>query len=84
MEQELIAKRKWILRLELIATKAGEHAEINEPCSPDDMLSEAERSKLRQVALARGAFRTMAVHIGHFERFMQWCSDHSLQALDPL
>ena len=82
MEQELVAKQKWIGRLEAIASEAGQFAKFNDQDS-DDLLSAGERSKLKKLILAVGAFRTLATHIRHYERFASWVKSQDLQ-LYPL
>ena len=40
-----------------------------------NVLTDGENDLLRKADLARGAFRTLAFHTGHFERFQQWAKD---------
>ena len=71
MEQELVLKHKWIVRLEAIAAKAGPAALYNSPAT-DDVLINEERIKLNRLVLAAGAFRTISFHVRHWERFSTW------------
>ena len=79
MESEISAKLKWIRRLEAIAMRAGRHSLFyNDDSSRSALLLDTERDKLRKAVLAKGAFRTMAVHTRHFERFHQWSVDQQI------
>ena len=81
MEAEILAKAKWIARLEKLAHAAGAHSGFFAVQSAEEVqntLSEAERDKLRKAVLAQGAFRTLGVHVRHFERFYQWALDNKL------
>ena len=79
----LLAKDKWIVRLERLALEAGSHARINDDSGGSAILSSDESALLRKFALAKGAFRTLAVHVRHFERFREWVGSVHLQ-LYPL
>ena len=82
-DAELLAKDKWIVRLERLALEAGPHAKINDNSVEVAVLSSDESALLRKFALAKGAFRTLAVHVRHFERFSEWVIPCNLQ-LYPL
>ena len=82
-DAELLAKDKWIVRLERLALEAGPHAKINDNSVEVAVLSSDESALLRKFALAKGAFRTLAVHVRHFERFREWVISSNLQ-LYPL
>ena len=82
-DAELLAKDKWIVRLERLALEAGPHAKINDNSVEAAVLSSDESALLRKFALAKGAFRTLAVHVRHFERFREWVISSNLQ-LYPL
>ena len=62
-DAELLAKDKWIVRLERLALEAGSHAKINDDSGGSAILSSDESALLRKFALAKGAFRTLAVHV---------------------
>ena len=83
LELELSAKRRWVGRLEKIALKAGENAEINDDGDDHAGLSTSEKAKLRQIVFAMGAFRTLSCHIRHWERFDAWCSGLGLSCYPP-
>ena len=81
MEAEILAKAKWINRLERIARRAGCWSgffSVQQGDAAQNVLTEGENALLRKAVLARGAFRTLAVHTGHFERFQQWAHDSHL------
>ena len=78
MEAEIQTKMKWIRRLEKLAISAGVHALFFSDQIQSDLLTADERDRLRKAVLAKGAFRTMAVHTRHFERFVQWATDRSI------
>ena len=82
-DAELLAKDKWIVRLERLALEAGPHAKINDNSVEVAVLSSDDSALLRKFALAKGAFRTLAVHVRHFERFREWVISSNLQ-LYPL
>ena len=82
-DAELLAKNKWIIRLERLALEAGPHAKINDNSVGAGVLSTDESALLRKFALAKGSFRTLAIHIRHFERFREWVISSGLQ-LYPL
>ena len=82
MEQELILKHKWILRLEGIASAAGSAALYNSP-AVDDVLTDEERTKLKRLVLAVGAFRTISFHVRHWERFATWSRAEGLNPYPP-
>ena len=72
MEAEISAKLKWVRRLEAIALRAGRHsAFFHDDAAGSDLLLSSEKDKLRKAVLAKGVFRTMAVHTRHFERMHQ-------------
>ena len=75
---EIQAKSKWISRLEKIAMQAGSFSSFFSDLAGGDLLTADERDRLRKAVLAKGAFRTMAAHTRHFERFRQWAIDQSL------
>ena len=83
LQRELTAKEKWIRRLEKLATVAGHWALINEDAGTAGVLTVDETALLRKISLAKGAFRTLAVHIRHYERFQQFTIDNKM-ALYPL
>jgi len=83
LKSELLAKDKWIRRLEAIAQAAGPWAKVNANGSDRSILSAEEADLLRKISLAKGAFRTLAVHVRHFERLQQFAVDKGLQ-LYPL
>jgi hypothetical protein len=79
MEMELLAKAKWIDRLEAIAIEAGPHAKLmDELPEGEGLLTLEEQRKLRRLVLAVGAFRTLEVHVRHFERFVAFCKDRNV------
>ena len=78
LKSELLAKDKWIRRLEAIAQRAGSSARINDDAKDRSVLSLDEADLLRKISLAKGAFRTLAVHIRHFERLQQFTKDKAL------
>ena len=78
MDLEIQTKSKWISRLEKIAMQAGSFSSFFSDPAGDDLLTADERDRLRKAVLAKGAFRTMAVHPRHIERFRQWAVDQSL------
>ena len=63
--------------------EAGSHARINDDSGGSAILSSDESALLRKFALAKGAFRTLAVHVRLFERFREWVGSVHLQ-LYPL
>ena len=73
-DAELLAKDKWIVRLERLALEAGSHAKISGDSGGSLILSSDESALLRKFALANGSFRTLAVHVRHFEWFREWVS----------
>ena len=78
MEQELAPKKKWILRLEAIARHAGASAGFHDVREDELFLTVDEAAKLKHLALAKGAYRTLAVHVRHVERLMQFGKDRRL------
>ena len=78
MDLEIQRKMKWIRRLERLAIAAGAHSLFFCDQIQPDLLTADERDRLRKAVLAKGAFRTMAVHTRHLERFAQWATDRSL------
>ena len=78
LEQEIIAKAKWIRRLEAIARSAEGSSKFFNNDESELALTPQEQDKLRKAVLAKGAFRTLAVHVRHFERFMGWAEERSL------
>ena len=82
-DAELLAKNKWIIRLERLALEAGPDAKINDNSVGAGVLSTDESALLRKFALAKGSFRTLAIHIRHFERFRERVISSGLQ-LYPL
>ena len=78
LQKELTAKEKWIRRLEALAKTAGVWAKINDNVDGSGVLSASEADLLRTIALAKGAFRTLAVHVRHYERFQQFAVDNKL------
>ena len=82
MEQELVLKHKWIVRLEEIAAAAGPASLYNSD-AVDDVLSPDERVKLKRLVLAVGSFRTISTHVRHWERFSSWARGRGLQVYPP-
>ena len=78
MERELLEKAKWIKRLEAIARKAEGHSKFFDCDESEHALTPAEQGKLKQAVLAKGAFRTLSIHVRHFERFLGWAEERSL------
>ena len=71
LDQENAARLKWAARLEEIGKKAGAFSKLLIETSNETGLSPAEIARLRQLVLSSGAPRTMAVHIGNWERFFR-------------
>ena len=78
LEQEIFAKAKWIRRLEAIARSAEGSSKLVNNDESELALTPQEQDKLRKAVLAKGAFRALAVHVRHFERFMGWAEERSL------
>jgi hypothetical protein len=78
MEKEILEKSKWIKRLEALAKRAGTHSKFFDDDVSLEALTPLEQEKLRRAVLAKGAFRTLSVHVRHFERFMGWAEERSL------
>ena len=83
MERELLLKSKWIQRLEAILAAAGSAALFNAEVPVGDALTAEERTKLKRLVLAVGAFRTLSTHVRHWERFAAWAARHSWSVYPP-
>ena len=83
LDQENAARLKWAARLEEIGRKAGAFSKLLIETSNETGLSSAEIARLRQLVLSSGAPRTMAVHVGNWERFADWIESQEME-LYPL
>ena len=72
LDQENAERMKWAKRLEAIGEKAGTFSKLLIETENESGLSAAELSRLRQLVLSSGAPRTMAAHIGNWERFVKF------------
>ncbi|CAE7560898.1 unnamed protein product, partial [Symbiodinium pilosum] len=76
-------KQRWAARLEAVAGRAGDHAELNKHEAGDETLTGPERERIKNLVLSSGAPKTMAVHIRRWEKLERWCSANSV-VLYPL
>ena len=72
LDQENAARLKWAKRLEEIGKRAGSFSKLLVETENESGLSAAELARLRQLVLSSGAPRTMAVHIGNWDRFVNF------------
>ena len=72
LDQENAERMKWAKRLESIGEKAGTFSKLLIETENESGLSAAELSRLRQLVLSSGAPRTMAAHIGNWDRFVNF------------
>ena len=70
-EQRLL--NHWAHKLRLIAARAGEHAKINWRES-EDLLTVKEQEELKTMVLSMGSYRTLMIHVRHWERFEEFCT----------
>ena len=78
LDKENPEKAKWAARLEAIGRRAGAAAKLFNQFDQSEELSTVELSRLRQLVLLSGAPRTMAAHVGSFERFENWAQAISI------
>ena len=79
LDQENAARWKWAARLEEIGKKAGTFSKLLLDTTNESGLSHAEVARLRQLVLSSGAPRTMATHVGNWERFAEWAEAKGLE-----
>ena len=72
LDQENAARLKWEKRLEEIGHRAGSFSKLLVETENESGLSAAELARLRQLVLSSGAPRTMAVHVGNWDRFVSF------------
>ena len=83
LDAEAAEKQRWAARLEAVAGRAGDHAELNKHEAGDETLTGPERERIKNLVLSSGAPKTMAVHIRRWDKLERWCSANSV-ALYPL
>ena len=83
LDAEAAEKQRWAARLEAVAGRAGDHAELNKHEAGDETLTGPERERIKNLVLSSGAPKTMAVHIRRWEKLERWCSANSV-VLYPL
>ena len=82
LEDQLSAK--WSQRLGEIGDRAGDCAKIN--VSEGEfahLLSDVEKERVKKLILSMGSFRTLQVHVRHWERFEEWAKGQSLCPYPP-
>ena len=83
LDAEAAEKQRWAARLEAVAGRAGDHAELNKHEAGDETLTGPERERIKNLVLSSGAPKTMAVHVRRWEKLERWCSANSV-TLYPL
>ena len=83
LDAEAAEKQRWAARLEAVAGRAGDHAELNKHEAGDETLTGPERERIKNLVLSSGAPKTMAAHIRRWEKLERWCSANSV-TLYPL
>ena len=78
LDQENAERLKWAKRLEEIGQEAGSFSKLLIDAENDSGLSADEISRLRQLVLSSGAPRTMAVHIGNWDRFVNFLKSNDV------
>ena len=74
LDAEAAEKQRWAARLEAVAGRAGDYAELNKQEAGDEMLAGPERERTKNLVLSSGAPKTMAVHTRRWEKLERWCS----------
>jgi len=78
-DQEREANTKWSRRLQDIGDRAGLHAKINlQQGDHVQLLSAFERDAIKKLVLSMGSFRTLQVHVRHWERWEEWLKANTI------
>ena len=76
---EATKNAQWAERLRLIGDRAGKHAKINlEEGEHAQLLTDYEKDAIKKLVLSMGSFRTLQVHVRHWERFEEWATSETV------
>ena len=78
-EKEISLNTKWSRRLQEIGDRAGRFAKINiQEGEHVHLLTDVERDMIKKMVLSMGSFRTLQVHVRHWERWEEWAKEEDL------
>ena len=72
---EATKNAQWTERLRQIGDRAGKYAKINlDEGEHVQLLTDFEKDAIKKLVLSMGSYRTLQVHVRHWERFEEWAA----------
>ena len=76
---EAAKNAQWSERLRMIGDRAGKYAKINlDEGEHVQLLTDYEKDAIKKLVLSMGSYRTLQVHVRHWERYEEWAASESV------